>query len=221
MTRIALLLLAVALVFQEGLSSLTGAESLVRVRFASPLQSLTIYDEKNKTDSPRSQFLVKYQAGLKAEAAKRKEISGKRKGYFPTPGESDWAEKASRAERLGKKQEDRILEEAFETGAASVDISSPSSEESSDNANSDYQFVGVVNRASDEKPITWYARKKPADSKWSMRLVHVNRDAIIKDLFNRGKVDVFAKYGNTGKSDEETNRCLIKPTYEVRERSWR
>ena len=83
-----------------------------------------------------------------------------------------------------------------------------------------YQFVGVVKRRSD-KPISWYARKKPADAKWSVRLVHVNQDAIIKDLFNRGKIDIFAKYKNTGKVDEETNVPVITSKYEVRERSWK
>ena len=94
-----------------------------------------------------------------------------------------------------------------------------------------YQFVGVINKDNAENPIKWYARAKPAKAKWSLRLVHVNKDAIIKDLFNQGKIDIFAKYKNAGYSknvegeelEEETSpkSLQVRAEYEVRERSWR
>ena len=71
-----------------------------------------------------------------------------------------------------------------------------------------YQFVGLIKKpkttggsgGKEGDPIQWYARPKPRHAKWSVRLVHVNKDAIIKDLFDQGKIDIFAKYTNTGRS---------------------
>lgn len=82
-----------------------------------------------------------------------------------------------------------------------------------------YQFVGVVNDASDS-PITWYARPKPSHARWSLRLVHVHREAILKDLFDQGKIDIFAKYENRG-LDPESSQPRVEATYQVRPRSWR
>merc|ERR1712238_447392 len=38
-----------------------------------------------------------------------------------------------------------------------------------------------------------------------IRMIHVNKDAIIKDLFDRGKIDIFAKYTNTGRTSTTTD----------------
>ena len=82
-------------------------------------------------------------------------------------------------------------------------------------------MINSVSSANNETPITWYARPKPAIAKWSVRLVHVNRDAILKDLFNRGKIDIFGRYENTGTRDTTTNQPIIASKYIVRERSWK
>ena len=58
-------------------------------------------------------------------------------------------------------------------------------------------------------------------AKWLVRLVHVNRGAILKDLFHAGKIDIFARYVNTGTRAEATNQQpVIASNYIVRERSW-
>jgi len=36
-------------------------------------------------------------------------------------------------------------------------------------------------------------------------MIHVNKDAIIKDLFDRGKIDIFAKYTNSGRTSTTTD----------------
>lgn len=92
--------------------------------------------------------------------------------------------------------------------------------------------MGLVDRTKKEQSISWHARPKPENAKWSVRLVHVNKDAIIKDLFNRGKIDIFAKYTNTGRQVEtvekgedgetvtkKTTVPIVTTKYEVRERS--
>jgi hypothetical protein len=93
-----------------------------------------------------------------------------------------------------------------------------------------YQLVGVINQKSN-KDVTWYARKKPHNSHWTLRLVHINRDAVLRDLFTRGKIDLFAGYKNEGMgvkggddavgSGEDENKINILGEYSVKERSWR
>jgi len=187
------------------------------VRFASPLQSLTIWDKRDRDGNARSQFLPKYKVGLKAEVEARKKIESERGQNFESDG-SNWADKAAAAERIRSKNEDRIVEDAFDEATKAVE-SSVKAISSDEKGSSQYQFVGVIK--SGEKPITWYARKKPTDAKWSVRLVHANRDAIIKDMFNKGKVDIFAKYSNTGQINEETKQRVVTRKYDVKERSWR
>ena len=193
------------------------------IRFASPLQSLTIPDKeiKEQLSTKRSRFLPRFRAGLQAEVEKRRAISSERSTEIQSAaasGDSNWAQRATMAERTRRAKEDTAVEDAFDKAVSAFDKQSkkvkPPTPQNS------YQFVGVVNKKSD-KPITWYARPKPTNSKWSVRLLHVNQDAIIKDLFNEGKVDIFAKYRNTGKVDETTNTPIVNASYEVRERSWK
>ena len=98
-----------------------------------------------------------------------------------------------------------------------------------------YQFVGVVNAPAEVKSgkkdkVTWYARPKTAESKWSVRLLHVDRDAIVRDMFVNGKVDVFGKYVNTGKTavdvgpdgqSRATRMPIIEGQYTAKKRSWK
>jgi hypothetical protein len=116
--------------------------------------------------------------------------------------------------------DERIVESAYDQAVKEFDNAAAMKKFRKKNSNK-YQFVGVVNSSTSKDPITWYARKKPANAKWSVRLVHVNRDAIIKDLFNRGKVDIFAKYDNTRTFDEKTKQPIVSAKYTVRQRSWK
>ena len=221
------------------------------IRFASPLQSLTIPDpdllqqQQDAADNeegpvaltttPRSRFLPRFKVGLQAEVEQRRRLAAQRTldlqraaaSAAAGSGDEDWVQRVTEADRNRRSKEDELVEKAFDKAVSDFDKQqqqqqhqSKKGKPSTQSGNS-YQFVGVVNRKAGKKPITWYARPKPSDAKWSVRLVHVNQDAIIKDLFNRGKVDVFAKYRNTGKIEEETNAPIIMGSYEVRERSWK
>jgi hypothetical protein len=193
------------------------------LRFASPLQSLTIPDPEVKEvlTTKRARFLPRFKAGLQAEVDARRELAAKRTSEIQdaaTSG-SDWAQKALESDRARRAKEDGVAEQAFDKAVSQFDKKSKKGPKAGKSSNN-YQFVGVVNRKGD-KPITWYARPKPSDSKWSVRLLHVNQDAIIKDLFNRGKIDIFAKYKNTGSTDEETKAPIVTSNYQVKERSWK
>jgi hypothetical protein len=207
-------------------AALLGHQSLAlkSLRFASPLQSFTIPDpDAKETKSSRQKFLPKFKAGLVAETATRRKIAAKRTKEVQKSVASgdDWAEKVAAEDIRRREMEERIVEKTFDEATAKYDSSIKETPGSSTKSPNSYQFVAVINRNQDKKPITWYARKKPADAKWSVRAVHVNRDAIIKDLFNRGKVDIFAKYRNTGTVDEETKTPIIMNKYSVRKRSWK
>lgn len=210
-------------------SQTTNASTPPNLRFASPLQCLTIWDEQVKEEfsTPRSRFLPKFKAGLTAEAETRKALKERNEKALTQLEQQggDWAKKAAILERRQQRQADELCEQAYDEAikefAAQQKAALQDKKSSHRSDPNKYQFVGVVNDESSSKPVTWYARKKPASAKWSLRLVHVNRDAIIKDLFNRGKVDVFARYRNTGQSDEESNQRIVKTDYIVKERSWR
>lgn len=86
--------------------------------------------------------------------------------------------------------------------------------------------------------MTWYARKKPQNAKWSLRIIHPNRDAILRDLFVKGKIDLFSRYENEGAAvrggatggegggspaveGEGGRKPSVRAHYRVKERSWR
>lgn len=205
------------------------------MRFASPLQSLTLWDKKSSM-SPREKYLKKYKAGLEAEKQVREELKLEHEAFMSKQDTKSpqWARKAAAYERKRKAREERMAEAAYDQAVKKVE--NQFKQQSDDTKlSSNYQFVGVVNKDK-KKPITWYARKKPSGAKWSLRIVHVNKAAIIKDLFARGKVDIFAKYKNAGfpvQKDQEgapknnveeeavAKSLQIKGEYAVRERSWR
>jgi hypothetical protein len=203
------------------------------MRFASPLQALTIWDNSEPV-SPRDKYLQKFKAGLEAENKVREELKKKHDAFLSKQDTNspEWAQKAARYERARKAREERLCEKAYDEAVKRVAVEQKKLEVSSvDPSSTNYQFVGVVNKENPEKAISWYARKKPVSANWSLRLVHVNKDAIVKDLFNRRKVDVFSKYNNEGfkstaapgEEGEATAKkeLSIKAHYEVREKSWR
>lgn len=221
----------------------SSAFAVRQLRIVSPLSALTIWDADVKEtvleEAPRRRFLPRFRAGLQAEVDARKEWIERRKrqkikvdaaaAAAATGGASiDWAAQAQAMDRRMKQAEAVAVERAYDQAVAKYDAENQSCRiKKAATSENQFQFVGVIHPSqpsaskSSEPAVTWYARKKPKGAKWSVRLVHVDRDAIIKDLFNRGKVDIFAKYETTGTKDPETNRVVVKTEYSVRERSWK
>lgn len=213
------------------------------VRFASPLHTLTIPDRTASAEvppSPRSRFLPRFRAGLKAEARARSFLAeeARRKALLDEEDDDDeggygegWAELSAEADKEKERAEASKIEAAYDSAVSRYDAAYAGrksfSTESPLGSTNEYQFVGVINpkqrgkTGGGEKTVKWYARKRPSHAKWSVRLVHVDRDAIVRDLFARGKVDVFGTYQNTGTTEERTGRPIVTGTYEVRERSWK
>jgi hypothetical protein len=232
---------------------LTMASAVKEIRFASPLQSLTIPDpevlekvvadptQQGALETPRRKFLPRFLAGLKAENTVREKIA---MGQLQTTtddddddadsddsievGGKDWLGKTRAADEKRRNREAAVIEQGYDAAMAKYDAMAASKSGSNKAQNSNkYQFVGLLDKTNSKKPISWHARPKPSDAKWSVRLVHVNKDAIVKDLFDRGKIDIFAKYTNTGKFQTKKEGDATKPTsvpivttkYEARERS--
>mmetsp|Transcript_52918 Transcript_52918/g.57447 ORF Transcript_52918/g.57447 Transcript_52918/m.57447 type:complete len:419 (+) Transcript_52918:28-1284(+) len=270
--------------------------AMKEVRFASPLQSLTIPDpelfsesstnndnennDENENgvssmsrllETPRKRFLPRFLAGLKAEDQVREGIAiGQVK--VPTTDTddhdfsgSDWVGKIKSIDERRKYQEDKVVGKAHDSAVELFEQKLRRNQKVKQENSNQYQIVGVINssRRNNQKkqnrknktkgkgPISWYARPKPKNAKWTIRMIHVNKDAIIKDLFDRGKIDIFAKYTNTGRtsttSDIDKQRQLeqkeeklaqegtststkkkkeglvpiVTTKYEARERSWK
>jgi hypothetical protein len=208
------------------MQSLDGAVAIRSLRVLSPLRALTIWDPEIKDEPPtaRSRFLPVFRARLEAETEARKELKQKKDQELQASATSGWAGSAARSDRRRRKLEESLVEAASDQAAAkameTLIASAVAAKKTTKNDNQ-YQFVGVVNAKASGPPIKWYARKKPAGSKWSVRLVHVDKAAIITDLFRRGEVDIVAKYKNTGTINPETNIPVIESEYSVRERSFR
>jgi len=228
---------------------LTGAAAVQELRFASPLQSLTIPDPEllekipeptvdgkppstqGAMATPRRRFLERFKTGLKAEQTAREQLAlgiASADSVEVDASGKNWVGSTKSAEEQRRLKEEAFIEQAHDAAVASFE-SSQKKKSAAQNTNK-YQFVGLVDRSNKEKPISWHARPKPSDAKWSVRLVHVNKDAIVKDLFDRGKIDIFAKYRNTGKMNIEnegeenekvTNIPIVTTKYEARERSWK
>eukprot|EP00977_Amphora_coffeiformis_P027731 scaffold34638_cov161-Amphora_coffeaeformis.AAC.2 len=225
MTRRILPILAVLL------SCLLPVMAVRNLQIASPLQALTIWDTPPET--PRSRFLPRFKAGLEAEVTVRQTAQEQQPAAITASGETtaNWAQQAASAEQGRKTRVERAAARAFSRAFGQADAQLQSTTAETAPRSEKYQFVGVVNPLSSntQQPITWYARPKPADSAWSVRLVHVNRRAILYDLFKRGKVDLFAKYQHQGKvvtTTEDGNSVpsrqpKIAAEYIVRERSWK
>ena len=231
------------------LQLMSGASAIREIRFVSPLQSLTIPDPElletvpdassdgqGALEMPRRKFLPRFLAGLKAEDTIRQKIAAGqisvRDDEVPEADVSgkDWVGRAKAAEERRKRKEESLIETGYDAAIARYESSAASASTVPKKQNPNkYQFVGLIDKSDPKKPVKWHARPKPSGAKWSVRLVHVNRDAIVKDLFDQGKIDIFAKYTNTGKTKTKGEGDAAKPTnipivtskYEVRERSWK
>jgi len=243
-------------------ASLPVVDAARTIRFASPLTSLTIpdrvddgTDNDNTLATPRSRFLPKWMAGLTAEKDARTEVAAKRSERLVSEsdvsaGEANWASLTMGRIRKQRQQEDKEVERSFDKAVGAVeeqqkqDLKKRAMALKKKMPKNRYQFVGVVDSKQKRKKqkkkdsgdvITWYARPKPTGAMWSVRLVHANQQAIVKDLFARGKIDIFARYTNHGvpkqptggDSDDEIKQRkvsplpIVKSKYEVRQRSWR
>lgn len=222
------------------------------VKFASPLQSLTIPDGK-APPSPRSNFLFKFKAGIESERRARKEIAAEAKRQrqyeigIPPPDSdieiddededffesSKWAEMS--AEKFDNYKDEKrkkisaAFDEGFASGAAMLDSATAKAVDApTAKSSNEYQFVGVVQNG---KKVKWYARSKPKDSSWSVRMINVDKAAVLRDLFVRGKIDIYGEYENKGvlaapSETEDSNNeqptasvPLVQAKYTVKERS--
>eukprot|EP00560_Eucampia_antarctica_P000509 CAMPEP_0197834556 /NCGR_PEP_ID=MMETSP1437-20131217/22801_1 /TAXON_ID=49252 ORGANISM="Eucampia antarctica, Strain CCMP1452" /NCGR_SAMPLE_ID=MMETSP1437 /ASSEMBLY_ACC=CAM_ASM_001096 /LENGTH=339 /DNA_ID=CAMNT_0043439327 /DNA_START=104 /DNA_END=1123 /DNA_ORIENTATION=+ len=238
------------------LSALKQGNPNQSLEFASPLQTLTLFSSSSSSSSgsttasqksPRQAFLPKFAAGLAAERRVKERIAAQRKQQLMDQNEeeddagdysNEWDKRSEEAERRSMQMEELRMERAHDRAIAKLeDASTAAVTASVDSDNkSKYQFVGVI-KDDEKNKIEWFAAKKKNPKSWNVRLVHVNKDALIRDLFVRGKVDVYGKYVNTGKiadplpetqeegqlpsSNPKLGRPLIEAQYSVRERSWR
>eukprot|EP00540_Astrosyne_radiata_P007889 CAMPEP_0116836314 /NCGR_PEP_ID=MMETSP0418-20121206/8027_1 /TAXON_ID=1158023 /ORGANISM="Astrosyne radiata, Strain 13vi08-1A" /LENGTH=253 /DNA_ID=CAMNT_0004466069 /DNA_START=267 /DNA_END=1028 /DNA_ORIENTATION=- len=146
----------------------------------------------------------------------------------------DWPEKAARYEKSLLISQEKAAAKAHEDAMRAYQKKEGMEEEPetpTEKKDCEYQMVGVIRHSKknnndnndNHENVQWYARKKPADSNWNVRLVHVNRAAIIRDLFCRGKVDVVAEYKNMGNTREpdQDDEVIVKAQYKAKPRSWR
>ena len=161
---------------------------------------------------------------------------------------NDWDKRSEAADRQRLKMEGLRMERAHDRAIAKYEqqlTNKPSTATNNNNRNNPYQFVGVIhssnqkNTNNEKQEIQWFARKKKNPDSWNVRLVHVNKDALLRDLFVRGKVDIYGEYINTGNfitentknndnqdtqtqpSSPQFGRPLLQTKYSVKPRSWR
>jgi hypothetical protein len=217
------------------------SDAVRSLTIASPLQALTLWDAPLET--PRSRFLPRFRKALTAErtarAASVQADADQVLAASVVPTSPNWAARAAAADVAQGTRADRKASAAFDAAFRQAD---------DDDAVADtpppksarYQLVGVVqpptHSVTDHQAICWYARPKADDATWSVRLVHVNRQAVVYDLVRRGRVDVLGKYRNRGfvqtTPDESATSAsetavvpssvpLVEAEYTVRERSWK
>ena len=84
------------------------------IRFASPLQSLTIPDREVKEEltTRRQRFLPRFRAGLQAEVEARRELAAKRTTELQAAAlsGSDWAKRVTESDRARRAKEDECQE---------------------------------------------------------------------------------------------------------------
>jgi hypothetical protein len=199
------------------------------LQIVTPLQALTVPDGGgfDATELTRRQaFLERFQAGIEAEM---KVLDRKNNNYGATAAGSSGLDFLM--------AEDKEAERAFATATKAVasrqETRRKLKQNGDDGRQQQYQFVGVVQPVVESSSsstggdgggggpaiISWYARPKPKDARWSMRLVHVNREAVIKHLFDQGKVDIYGKYQTV--TDATTGERMVEAKYTVTPRSWR
>jgi len=209
------------------------------LQFISPLQTYTIFTKDCIEKSPREIFIPKFRAGIMAgkiareSIEKTSEIHDTCKVY----NEMDWSKMVENIDSFKGKENAKKNERKYNKYINRLFYNN--SVKSNGKAVkkkwiSKYQIVGVVRPPGiGRKEIDWYARRRPENSNWYVRLVHPNIDAILRDLFIHGKIDIYGEYINRGnvldKYSGDNNHSqipiggkpLIEAKYNIRKRSWR
>ncbi|GMH72460.1 hypothetical protein TrRE_jg7219 [Triparma retinervis] len=83
-----------------------------------------------------------------------------------------------------------------------------------------YQFVGVCDETGAGR-TKWYARPRPSGPKSSflVRMIRLDKKALLRDMLLSREVDVYVEYENSGKVDGSNGRFLVEPKYSVKSRS--
>jgi hypothetical protein len=180
------------------------------LQILSPLQSLTFFSKETTSsaamNTPRARFLPKFRAGLTAETrtkerlARRRELMSDDDSDSVGVGDVGWEKQMEMREKVRAEKEEGIVDRAWDRATLPFDTAATQSAAA---PNAKYQFVGVIQPPNSNKKVKWYARKRPKGSKWNIRMLHVNKDAIIRDMFTSGKVDIMGKYVNTGQPLDE------------------
>ena len=155
--------------------------------------------------------------------------------------EEIWEKKLNDEKRKLLEQEELEAQAAFDRGFSSIkeekaamDLTKPTNPTLK--STNKYQYVGVINapkirtkgkESVDKEAVSsnifnsvqWYARKKPKKSNWTLRLVHVDRAAILHHFFQKGKIDFYAEYRNTGEVNSQTGKIIVNPVYTARPRN--
>eukprot|EP00531_Pseudo-nitzschia_arenysensis_P004585 CAMPEP_0116126416 /NCGR_PEP_ID=MMETSP0329-20121206/6321_1 /TAXON_ID=697910 /ORGANISM="Pseudo-nitzschia arenysensis, Strain B593" /LENGTH=280 /DNA_ID=CAMNT_0003620499 /DNA_START=79 /DNA_END=921 /DNA_ORIENTATION=- len=167
------------------LSLAAGASAVREVQFVSPLQSLTIPDPEHVEKHPENEMGA---------------LETPRRRFLPR--------------FLAGLQAENTVREQIAMGRINT-----SADDDVDVSGKDWvgktKAVNLLDywiEQTPRNPFPGTARPKPSGAKWSVRLLHVNKDAIVKDLFDQGKVDIFAKYTNTGKFQIKGEGENAKPT---------
>ena len=82
-----------------------------------------------------------------------------------------------------------------------------------------YQFVGVCDETGAGR-TKWYARPRPSGPKSSflVRMIRLDKKALLRDMLLSREVDVYVEYENSGKVDGSNGRFLVEPKYSVKVR---
>eukprot|EP00934_Nitzschia_sp_Nitz4_P005507 Nitzschia sp. Nitz4//scaffold43_size134323//37625//38780//NITZ4_003289-RA/size134323-snap-gene-0.55-mRNA-1//1//CDS//3329551918//5497//frame0 len=196
-----------------------GKESLP-TKILSPLQTLTIPDRIRK--SPRELYLERLEAGLQAEVQARREYQRKEEEWKKATKEQQGNNKLTIDEQLGPREQ--FVESAWDKAVSRVRRQQKQQRQQQERHKNEkeknrYQFVGVVRPSG----VQWYARKKPRKARWSVRLVQCNQGHLLHDMYQDGKVDLFARYTNHGvdRKSLPDGRPIVTVAYEARERTWK
>ena len=63
---------------------------------------------------------------------------------------------------------------------------------SSSSSSSSYQFCGLLNEKTGS--VKWYARKSPAKKTFKLRLISIDKRALLRDMLLQKKLDVDVQY---------------------------
>jgi hypothetical protein len=225
-------------IFAPGLRSLTIYDSESSAGAGNPSHREVFLKKLRaglEAEQPVRDAYAARHAALEEDAIKRSKASKKRNGYI---NEEEWEEELFDASVELEKEEEKAIEAAFDVGFASIkeDVNPKTPKANPIKMKNEYQYVGVVNSpkavrkgvaasgAAGEQSmfgeqVQWYAQKKKKKSNWSLRIMHVDRAAILHHHFQKGKLDFYGRYKNTGKRNEQTGAIEVDAIYSARPRS--